>query len=690
MRISAITIRGFRCFGPEEVSIDLDDLTAFVGPNASGKTAAMLALARLFGETQQLRTVVPTDFHLGPTEKLSDITERTLTIQVRLDFPELEEDSQEPTAAIPEVFNQMIVDEPGAVPYAIIRLDTTWLDDGSIGGDTSQSINWILTPTVNTAPVEKQHMAPLQVGVRRRIRVDYVPAARNPEHQIRDTASTAFGRLVRSLSLGEDGSQLQSALDDVQEKVANMLGVATISTSLQTRWSDFYDGRIAQQLALRTAEAETADLLRTLKPAFKPGEDGRQVGASDLSDGLRSLFALSLTLGLHDVEEVLRTEAEEAGFLAEILDGLPSLTVFAIEEPENHLSPHYLGTVVAELEKVSGGPRAQVVLSSHSPAIVGRIAPGRVRYFLGHEHTTQSSVKTIPLPDDGSPTSKYVQGAIRSHPELYFSRLVVLGEGPSEEIILRRLFQAHEQPLDRSFISIAPLGGRHVNHFWRLLEKLEIPYITLLDLDREKQSGGWGRIQYVRDQLLEICATDDPRLLLASEPETYLGDEVFDNLRSRDESETERMKLWLDHFRDKCNVFFSVPLDIDFSMLGAFPEAYQALQPGARGPNLPDSDDERYSGAVKDRMTKVLGPGTAETEDGLGSTYEDDQLPLFPWYKYLFLDSSKPAAHFDALARLSDEELVDGAPSELQSLVATAAHVLSHPDVEYGDAENPA
>ena len=173
-------------------------------------------------------------------------------------------------------------------------------------------------------------------------------------------------------------------------------------------------------------------------------------------------------------------------------------------------------------------------------------------------------------------------------------------------------------------------------------------------------------------------------------PETYLGDEVFDNLRSRDESETERMKLWLDHFRDKCNVFFSVPLDIDFSMLGAVPEAYQALQPGARGPNLPDSDDERYSGAVKDRMTKVLGPGTAETEDGLGSTYEDDQLPLFPWYKYLFLDSSKPAAHFDALARLSDEELVDGAPSELQSLVATAAHVLSHPDVEYGDAENPA
>ena len=40
MRITSVSLRGFQCFGLEDVSIRLDDLTAFVGPNASGKTAS--------------------------------------------------------------------------------------------------------------------------------------------------------------------------------------------------------------------------------------------------------------------------------------------------------------------------------------------------------------------------------------------------------------------------------------------------------------------------------------------------------------------------------------------------------------------------------------------------------------------------------------------------------------------------
>ena len=40
-------------------------------------------------------------------------------------------------------------------------------------------------------------------------------------------------------------------------------------------------------------------------------------------------------------------------------------------------------------------------------------------------------------------------------------------------------------------VCVVPLGGRHVNHFWRLLERLEIPYVTLLDLDSGRFQGGW-------------------------------------------------------------------------------------------------------------------------------------------------------------------------------------------------------
>ncbi|WP_312841738.1 ATP-dependent endonuclease [Sinorhizobium psoraleae] len=65
--------------------------------------------------------------------------------------------------------------------------------------------------------------------------------------------------------------------------------------------------------------------------------------------------------------------------------------------------------------------------------------------------------------------------AVRTYPELYFARFVVLGEGASEEVVLPRLAEAMGLDIDRSFVAVVPLGGRHVNHLWRLLTDLDIP-----------------------------------------------------------------------------------------------------------------------------------------------------------------------------------------------------------------------
>ena len=94
--------------------------------------------------------------------------------------------------------------------------------------------------------------------------------------------------------------------------------------------------------------------------------------------------------------------------------------------------------------------------------------------------------------------------AVEAFPELYFARLVLLGEGDSEQVVLPRLLSAQGVGVDLSSISIAPLGGRHVNHFWRLLNALGIPYLTLLDLDVARHGGGWGRVRYVCKQLREF------------------------------------------------------------------------------------------------------------------------------------------------------------------------------------------
>jgi putative ATP-dependent endonuclease of the OLD family len=89
MHIESVKLTNFQCFGSESTTIDLDpQLTAFVGANGSGKTAVCSALMRLFGISQEQRIVQADDFHVPP-EETQPATTRTLSIEVILAFPEL-------------------------------------------------------------------------------------------------------------------------------------------------------------------------------------------------------------------------------------------------------------------------------------------------------------------------------------------------------------------------------------------------------------------------------------------------------------------------------------------------------------------------------------------------------------------------------------------------------------------------
>lgn len=678
MKIESITIRGFRCFDEEGQTIHFDDLTCFVGPNASGKTAAMMALVRVFGETKTQRQIIPTDFHLAECEDIKSKPTRTLYIECYLAFPELEKDAVK-GPSIPETFNQMVVDEPGGTPYCRIRLEAIWTNDGTSAGDVEQSISWILTNSDDPKVIEDGNRRRVQPGARGKVRVIYIPATRDPDLQIRATTTTSFGRLLEALAWDGVDESLKEKLMALQEELSGLPGIQTINTQIQEAWRGFYDGRIARDVSFKALEKDPAELIKLLIPTFQAGEDGQTMVVSDLSDGYRSLFCLSLSLGLFGVEEKLRATAEASGFKAEITDGLPCLTVLVVEEPENHLSPHYLGRVMAKLGTLAMDDSAQVIVSSHSPSILGRVAADHVRYFLGHENAPATRVKPIPLPsNDSDEAFKYVREAVRGFPELYFARLVILGEGPSEEIILRRLFEACGTPLDGHFISVVPLGGRHVNHFWRLLHGLEIPYLTLLDLDREKEGAGWGRVQYVRDQLVQRYGPGHKALLFKTDEKTTrsLDESSYDTLYIED-NDIKVMNAWLSFFAGRYGVFFSSPLDLDFAMLEAFPDAYKGLAPAPRGPRLPPRGGPDYQNAIIQRMKQVLAADVSDAPAGLGSTYTPAQQEIFAWYKYLFVDGSKPVTHMRALLTIEDENLSANAPESLKQLAEKARSLVS-------------
>ena len=416
---------------------------------------------------------------------------------------------------------------------------------------------------------------------------------------------------------------------------------------------------------------------------FSPGADGREHSIDRLSDGLKSLFYFSLVAAVFQIEEAVKekqlatsnpapAEAESpedalyaapdplAALSADRLRP-PALTLFAIEEPENHLAPQYLGRIFELLKTIANSNSCQVVFTSHSPGIMSRIDPQRVRYLRLDSDSQLAQVKNIVLPAATDEAFKYVKEAVRAYPELYFARLVILGEGDSEETVLPRTAKASGIDVDTSFISVVPLGGRHVNHFWKLLHALEIPHLTLLDLDRERLGGGWGHIHYACDQLIKVGV---PRKEILAIDNGKGGTKVMDadafaKMAEYDSSDEKVLSGWIDML-EKHGVFFSAPLDLDFLMLRAFPSQYQAA--GGGSPRIP-KDPPKLAERVQQAITVVLKDG-----GGDGATYSDEEEVAFIWYSYLFLGKSKPATHLLALNRIKPPELIKGMPPVLARL----------------------
>ena len=145
MKIESIILRNFRCFADSPVTVELaEDLTALVGANGSGKTALLTALTRLFGTTQNMRTIRRSDFHVPPGGATDDPSSVELSIEVVLIFPELSGGAETSNSVAP-AFNHMIVDSPGGDPFCRLRLEARWTDDGTIEGHVEQDLYWILT-----------------------------------------------------------------------------------------------------------------------------------------------------------------------------------------------------------------------------------------------------------------------------------------------------------------------------------------------------------------------------------------------------------------------------------------------------------------------------------------------------------------------------------------------------------------
>ncbi|RVU18348.1 ATP-dependent nuclease [Methylobacterium oryzihabitans] len=638
MYLERLLLTNFRCFGPQTTTIDMPPgLTVFVGVNGTGKTAMMQALLRLFGVTPDHRRIRRQDFHV-PSAEAAPPAERELVIEAILSFPEL--DGAAGHSAVPEFFHQMACDQDGQLKCRL-RFEARWTDDGSLEGVIEQKYQAVRA----LGPFEDGDRSDLRPTDRARIQMIYVPASRDGTSQL-----TAFlrGRLWRAITWSQ---AMRDVFLDAGGRLNNAFGgeaaVDLVSKAVERRWQQVHSAGTDTKPAFRPVDLRFQEFIRRVEVVFHPDEEGRDRSLEDLSDGQRSLFHLAMTAAALDVERGIADGSAGAAFQAGGVT-LPALTLIAVEEPENNLAPFYLSRIVRQIEELTATGRAQAFVSSHSASILARVNPKQVRHFRLEPTDRTARVKGIRLPVGDEDAAKFVREAVRTYPELYFARFVILGEGASEEVVLPRLAEALDLPIDRSFVAMVPLGGRHVNHLWRLLSDLAIPYATLLDLDWGRDGGGWGRIKTTCEQLLALGRL--PMEVFGAELGPAEIAVRLTGLGAGDQRDTAGLQAWMNALRG-FGVFFSAPLDLDFSMLTAFLAAYQRLEPGMRGPRPGDP------------RAAVLG------DEGQPELYDAGFDIVLLWYRYLFLGRGKPSTHVRVLARLETEALKTGIPEELKALL---------------------
>lgn len=687
MKLTKVIINNFRSFGESQI-IELNNQTVLIGNNSSGKTTVLQALSKLFSDKQNDRIIKKSDFHLPKGSRPGENT-RNLFIETIFEFDEL--DGTPYSQAIPSFFEHFTVSKDGAKPFLRIRLESSWEDDGTVEGSIDTQFYYISSDE-DTIRDEDKHRAPRKDLDK--IRVLYVPASRTPEKELGNASGSMLSRLVNSINWTEDEiNEITDKIDELNNTFLSENGALTqINNEIQKSWELYHEDNRFSQAELIINSSEMAAALRQIALKFSPTTTEESFTVSDLGDGLRSIFYFSLVDSILDIELEITKDREENPDNPRFKLIPPVLTILAIEEPENHIAPHHIGKLIKRFKQLGNNDNSQVILTSHSPAIVKRIDPEDLKYLRieNNDRVLQTIVSDIQLPPAIDESYKYIKGAIQAYPELYFAKLVVLGEGDSEELLLPKFFDLLGKEVDSSQISIVPLGGRHVNYFWKLLNALRIPHITLLDFDNERYGGGWGRIKYISQHLYELNTEFQEWFHTQRLDFNEIGSRGCESIGA------QRLINWFNKL-EEFNVYFSSPLDIDFLMLQHYKDNYLNTLSPIEGPVVSYNDSDGSSKKVKlsdlDCLDRLQLEGfnkrkeeairaTLKDKSGHGDSFNEEEKELMIWYQYFFLGRGKPTTHMQFLSSISDDELTRNLPPVFEKIVNSAEELLG--DIQHG------
>lgn len=439
MLITQVRLEGFRNF--KNATINLTQKSLIIGSNEVGKSNLLYALRILLDKTLSLADVEPQDSDFY-------VHQDTNEIRILLRFEDVHEE------CVISKLREHVSDE--GVMY--LAYHATRDPDSR-----RKSFHFLVGRSPETLMDIESNRFYLRV-----LSLKFIGSKRDLFSYIRRERRNLLQDAKEERTekeISEDNKtlgQIESMLDEVHENVSSLSYISKATQSINRELEQLSIKNVGQDVIFDTGASEPSLFVDNLRLATQVGEKTIAIGG----DGRNNQIHLALWAARN--RPALETDEEPL-----------EVNIFCIEEPESHLHPHQQRKLASYL---SDTLQAQVIITTHSPQIVCGFPPASViRLYDNRPDSLAAGNGSSPFIEQAFIEFGYRLNIIPA--EAFFSNVVLLVEGPSEELFYKALAEKIGVDLDWLNISILMVDGVGFEPYISLLHSLKIDFVIRTDND---------------------------------------------------------------------------------------------------------------------------------------------------------------------------------------------------------------
>lgn len=450
--VKSVRVSGFR--GLDNIEVKLEKTTILTGMNNAGKTSFLKAIQVALGNRQ---FISQDDFFIRGNEN----SERVI---IDLLIAPAEGDDFSDDWEILFTTDRLRI-ENGVNSYVPIRtvvifdpINNSYKTEQFILSEwppfNNEDIHWYDFPTTTKSNFKFDEIPFFYMDAQRDI--------------IEDTKlkSSYLGRMLSKIEYSdEDILTIETQIQTLNERtVSGSPILSNIKTSLQNLDSAL--GRNGAGIDLTPFTKKIRDLSKGLSIYYTDNQDSFSMEYHGM--GTRSWSSL---LVLKAFISLLSRNA--------ISERTVFFPILCIEEPEAHLHPNAQKKLYSQMNEIAG----QKIISTHSPYIAAAAELKQIRNFYKVASINIGQIDTASLSSEDE--RKINRQVINTRGEMFFSKLIVLFEGETEEQALPIFFEKYfgKTPVEMGVDFIGVGGYTCYLPFLRFTESLKIPTLILSDAD---------------------------------------------------------------------------------------------------------------------------------------------------------------------------------------------------------------